>query len=77
MAYARTAVTEMLIRELGTLGLSHRIEKTNRGHLRFTFAHRGVERSLIASGTPSDWRAPRAARAQLRRMVRQIEKRDS
>jgi hypothetical protein len=74
MSFKRTTTTQILDREFQKLGIPYAIEKTGSQHLRWSFAHHGVNRQLVTAG------APRAARAQLRRMVpmvRQIEKRDS
>jgi hypothetical protein len=73
MAYKRTTTTEILDREFRALDIPYKVEKTRGQHLRWSFSHGGTKRSLIAASTPSDWRAPRAARAQLRPLVKSID----
>lgn len=57
--------------ELARYGLRPQYETIRGGHVRVTWRTPGGEQSMITATSPSDWRAPRNARAVVRRKLRQ------
>jgi hypothetical protein len=55
--------------ELENAGVKYEID-TRTAHPRIRWRHGGVDRQITVSATPSDYRAPRAARADCRHLLR-------
>jgi hypothetical protein len=61
---------DMAIAELRRVGIKP-VEDRSRKHVRITWKYQGRDRVVVVAGTPSDVRALKNNRAQVRRLLRE------
>jgi len=68
----RNECLEVIRNELRSAGIrAYKVEPTGSKHIRVTWYVNNIRRSVVSSGTASDWRAARNARSYTRRLLRQ------
>jgi hypothetical protein len=53
--------------------IPHRVEHRGGKHPALVFSHEGESHNVIFADSPSDWRAPKQARAYIRRLLRRSD----
>lgn len=61
---------KLLLREFTDVGIKPEVDRTNGGHLRFTYEVNGQRETIVTAFTPSDWRGTLNTRGLIRRELR-------